>query len=57
MGVGAQMSNDSIATIDEVIINLGGIGRKVIRGCDGATYVRYIITLVLQLPRMVLQST
>lgn len=57
MGVGAQMSNDSIATIDEVIINLGGIGRKVIRGCDGATYVRYIITLVPQLPKMVLQST
>jgi hypothetical protein len=57
MGVGAQMSSGSIAIIDEVIINLGGIGRKVIRGCGGATYVRCIITLVPQLPKMVLQST
>jgi hypothetical protein len=57
MGVGVQMSSDSIATIDEVTINLGGIGRKLIKGCGGATYVRYIITLVLQLPRTVLQST
>ncbi len=51
------MSSGSIAIIDEVIINLGGIGRKVIRGCGGATYVRCIITLVPQLPKMVLQST
>jgi hypothetical protein len=57
MGVGVQMSSDSIATIDEVTINLGGIGRKLIKGCGGATYVQYIITLVLQLPRTVLQST
>jgi hypothetical protein len=57
MGVGVQMSSGSIATIDEVTINLGGIGRKVIKGYGGATYVRCIITLVPQLLRMVFQST
>ncbi len=51
------MSSGSIATIDEVTINLGGIGRKVIKGYGGATYVRCIITLVPQLLRMVFQST
>jgi hypothetical protein len=54
MGVGVQMSSGSIATIDEIAINFVGINRKVIRGCGGAIYVRYIITLVLQLPKMVL---
>jgi hypothetical protein len=57
MGVGAQMSSGSIATIDEVTINFGGFGRKIIRRCGGATYARYIIALVPQLPRIVLQST
>ncbi len=51
------MSSGSIATIDEVTINFGGFGRKIIRRCGGATYARYIIALVPQLPRIVLQST